>query len=1196
MTASIGEVGPGLERRALGFVPVLFQSIVFAGPAVGVALSLVFLASYAGGATPLATILTTLAILLIAVSIGELGSKLPSAGGLYTYVAAGMGEGWGFMLSWLLVAAYLIIDAGLIALLLGLIVQDNLTSQLGAPSWLWAPIVVFCICVAAGLVVSGIRPSAKVQVVMGVFEMAVFSVLSFWLIIKAGSRNTLSVFSPTNGNANGWGSIFAAMIYGVLAFAGFESAAFLAEEAREPRRAVRRAVIGSVVVIGIFWTLTVYAGVVYWGPHKITLGKDTFVAYNSGDPWDGIAHVVWGGAWVLVLIAVINSTWASLIGEFNAASRVAFALGRVKLLSPHAASIHRKLRTPWIAAIGLAVIAIAVSLSFGFAMSGPKPMGATLFLGALVTLLFIPIYMLVALSCLFYFWRHHRDEFSVIKHGVLPVVGVAFFVPVLIASLGINFAGLGIAPLTGDARYAPWIVLVWIALGIVVYAWLRLRRPETIGQLDRVFIVEEHAALRRVATVAAEGAHAESLFAVVAEQVGEVLRVPLVSIVRYERDGTATERASFSRVEGRLRAGTRWSLEGTNVVDEVLRSGHPARVDDYGGLAGEIAEAVRRAGVRSTVGIPIVVAGRLWGAMVVSSTEPDPLHEDTEARLTNFTELVATAIANGEAREQVERLAEEQASLRRVATLVAHGARPAEVFSAVSDEVARLINCEAAITRYEPDGSGFVIVGASDGFRGASIRERYEHADSLASTRVYRTGKPARNDDIDPERAEGPGGDVIREMSLVSTVGAPIVVEDSLWGALIVADASQRLAADTEGRVERFTELVATAIANAESRDALARLAEEQAALRRVATLIARAASAEEVFSAVAEEVASVLGLRVVTVCRYEVDAVVVLSSLGIPAFPAGSRWPLDDPNLPGSVYRTGGPVRIDDLTDDLSGAVGIYAMAHDGSVKSALGAPIVVDGAVWGSVNAASTEERAFPADAEERLARFTDLVATSVQNATMRDQLAASRARVIAAADESRRRIERDLHDGAQQQLVTLALDLRMAEAKIPSGMDELRADVGGVAQGLNDAMQELREMSQGIHPAVLTLRGLSPALETLGLRSAVEVELDVRCEQRLPDRVEVAAYYTVAEALTNASKHSGATRAWVSVRKQDGALQLSVRDDGAGGADPTQGTGLIGLRDRVEALGGTIEIDSPPGRGTRIDVAIPVSPPSG
>jgi signal transduction histidine kinase len=535
--------------------------------------------------------------------------------------------------------------------------------------------------------------------------------------------------------------------------------------------------------------------------------------------------------------------------------------------------------------------------------------------------------------------------------------------------------------------------------------------------------------------------------------------------------------------------------------------------------------------------------------------------------------------------------------LRRVATLVARGARPGEVFSAVSDEVARLIGCEAAIISFETDGSGFVIAGVSDGFRGTSIRERYEHAEFLAATGVYRTGRSARNDDIDIQKVEGPAGDLVREMSLFSTVAAPIVVEDSLWGALLVADASQHLPADTEGRVERFTDLVATAIANADSRAELAAsearahsLAREQAALRRVATLIARAASAEEVFSAVAEELASVLNLRVVTVCRYREDAVVVLSSLGIPAFPAGSRWPLDDPSLPGSVYRTGGPVRIDDFTDDLTGAAGIYAMARDGSVKSALGAPIIVDGAVWGSVNAGSTEERAFPPDAEERLARFTDLVATSVQNATMRDQLAASRARVIAAADESRRRIERDLHDGAQQQLVTLALDLRLAEAKIPRGLDELRADVGRVAQGLTDALQELRETSRGIHPAVLTLRGLSPALEALARRSNVLVELDLRCERRFPEQVEAAAYYIVSEALTNASKHAAAARAWVSLYVEDGTLYLSVRDDGVGGADPSRGSGLIGLKDRVEALGGTIEIDSPPGAGTRVSAAIP------
>jgi amino acid transporter len=246
-----------------------------------------------------------------------------------------------------------------------------------------------------------------------------------------------------------------------------------------------------VVVVGIFFTFAMYAGVVYWGPHHVTLGKNTFVTFNGGDPWDGIAHVVWGGAWVVVLLAVINSTWGGTMAEFNAASRVAFALGRIGLLPKQAAAIHPRLRTPYIAAIALAIIAIAMALIFGFAMSGPKPLGGVLFLGALVTLFFIPMYILVAVSCFAYFWRHARGEFNFIKHGLIPLVGAAFFVPVLIASLGINFAGLGIAPLTGDARYTPWIVLGWLVIGVAAYFWLRQRRPLAMSQLDRVFIHDE---------------------------------------------------------------------------------------------------------------------------------------------------------------------------------------------------------------------------------------------------------------------------------------------------------------------------------------------------------------------------------------------------------------------------------------------------------------------------------------------------------------------------------------------------------------------------------------------------------------------------------------------------------------------------------------------------------------------------------
>jgi signal transduction histidine kinase len=208
------------------------------------------------------------------------------------------------------------------------------------------------------------------------------------------------------------------------------------------------------------------------------------------------------------------------------------------------------------------------------------------------------------------------------------------------------------------------------------------------------------------------------------------------------------------------------------------------------------------------------------------------------------------------------------------------------------------------------------------------------------------------------------------------------------------------------------------------------------------------------------------------------------------------------------------------------------------------------------------------------------------------MRGELAASRARVIAAADESRRRIERDLHDGAQQRLVTLAVALQRVRAKIPSALDEVRADVGRVADGLTGAVNELRDLSRGIHPAILTEGGLSPALKALGRRSAVRVKLDVGFEHRLPDQVEVAAYYTVSEALTNASKHANATRVWVSLRVEDDTLLLSVRDDGTGGADATRGTGLTGLRDRIEALGGRIQIDSQTGSGTAIEVAIPIA----
>jgi signal transduction histidine kinase len=241
--------------------------------------------------------------------------------------------------------------------------------------------------------------------------------------------------------------------------------------------------------------------------------------------------------------------------------------------------------------------------------------------------------------------------------------------------------------------------------------------------------------------------------------------------------------------------------------------------------------------------------------------------------------------------------------------------------------------------------------------------------------------------------------------------------------------------------------------------------------------------------------------------------------------------------------------------------------------------------------IAASSKSETPFPADTESQLAEFTELVATAVANAESRSQLAASRARVVTTADETRRRIERDLHDGTQQRLVSLALELRTAAAAVPPELGELADRLSRTAKGLTEVADDLREISRGIHPAALSKGGLGPALRTLARRSAVPVELDVRTDRRLPEPVEVAAYYVVSEALTNAARHAGASAVHVDLQADDSIVQLAIHDDGVGGADPGRGSGLIGLRDRIEALGGKIELASPAGGGTSLFVRIPI-----
>jgi signal transduction histidine kinase len=258
--------------------------------------------------------------------------------------------------------------------------------------------------------------------------------------------------------------------------------------------------------------------------------------------------------------------------------------------------------------------------------------------------------------------------------------------------------------------------------------------------------------------------------------------------------------------------------------------------------------------------------------------------------------------------------------------------------------------------------------------------------------------------------------------------------------------------------------------------------------------------------------------------------------------------------------------------------------------IRSTVAVPIVVEGALWGVIIIGTVRDR-FPDDTERRLEEFTGLIATAIANAETRSELTASRARIVAASDETRRRIERDIHDGTQQRLVSLGLALRAAEAEVPPGLDELRAKLSGTARGLAAAVEDLQEISRGIHPAILSRGGLVPALETLAGRAAVPVHLEVRIDRGLPESVEVAAYYVVSEALTNAAKHANASRVDIEASARDGSLRLSVRDDGVGGAEPARGSGLVGLRDRVEAVGGSIEITSPPSHGTHVVVQLPL-----
>jgi PAS domain S-box-containing protein len=538
-------------------------------------------------------------------------------------------------------------------------------------------------------------------------------------------------------------------------------------------------------------------------------------------------------------------------------------------------------------------------------------------------------------------------------------------------------------------------------------------------------------------------------------------------------------------------------------------------------------------------------------------------------------------------------LAAEQDALRRVATLVAGGASPADVFSAVGKEVAELFDLPAiSMARFESRGDGSTIqVGAWGRENPHPVGARNPPHPGVIQL-IWETGRPARIDAY-----EGLTGSVAGDLiasGVRSSIGAPIVVDGRIWGGVAALSTSpDPLPEEAEFRLARFTELVATAIANAQARDELELLADEQAALRRVATLVAQGAEPRAVFDAVCEETGSVIGATSVNLAQFTPDGFnVTLSgwSTRDTHVPSGTRLPLEGDTINAIVRRTGAPARVDSYADARGE---LAALIRRCGIRSEVAAPVIVEREIWGALIAGWDTSELSPDGTESRLAGFAELVATAISNAMSRSELIASRARIVTTADETRRRIERDLHDGTQQRLVGIGFDLQGLKPLLPESLSEALSEIDHIRDRLLAVIEEVREISRGLHPALLSQAGLGPALHGLARRSPIPTDVDLAIDARLPESIEIAAYYAVSEALANAAKHAHASEIRIIVQTDD-VLRIAVSDNGQGGAEVGNGSGLMGLIDRTEALGGHLSLTSPRGGGTTIRIELPLVEP--
>ena len=498
-TSVPGDRATSLERDAIGLPEVLFQSITHMAPAVATALSIGAATGFAGGLTPLAVVFAMVACLFTAYSIGQLARHLPSAGGMYTYVARGLGPFFGWLMAWAFALAEPLIAPILLAAF-GFFGAAFLTTYLGIGEGfaeLWIVLAIVCGLLLWWLIYRGVAISTRTGVVLGIIEIAIFVFVSAVLIVNAGADNTINVFIPGD---EGVLPAFQGMIFCLLAFIGFEAAAPMGEETREPRRTIPRAVIWSTILVGAFYVFNYYAATVYFGPDRMA---DEFLGFNDGDPWGGMATEVLGTlGGILVVFAIINSSFANANSSSTAATRSLFSMGRGGLIPRFFAAIHPTHRTPVNAIHFQVILALVVAVGGGLILAndpneGLGPINIYIFIGTMLGLLFAGMYIAVNVAVIGFFLRERRDEFNFIKHLLIPIFGVLFMIPAFMSVIGgftIPIFDVPLPAFEGALSWTAPIAAVWMVIGVVLYFVLRSRNPEALQRMGEIYGGEAPAA------------------------------------------------------------------------------------------------------------------------------------------------------------------------------------------------------------------------------------------------------------------------------------------------------------------------------------------------------------------------------------------------------------------------------------------------------------------------------------------------------------------------------------------------------------------------------------------------------------------------------------------------------------------------------------------------------------------------------